>query len=250
MKHLGAECRGLSRTLAIVASALMTVVACKTTTGPSNTAPTYTVYAASDTVLGKTYSQWADAWQTWFFSLPTNATPVNDNAPPETGQSGKVFFLCGHGGQLDSNGRIPSDAHVFSRAVSVPAGTLFFFPILNAEMDTMSMPTEGGTEQMLRDSARVYLEKSEDISADVDGHTVPNVNLYRCQTSLLTLTLPDSNVFQPVYGAGTYRNCCVSDGYWLMVGGMGVGEHTIHFKATVKPAGVYFEVLYKITVTP
>jgi len=80
--------------------------------------------------FGKTYSEWAAAWQEWSLSIPASKHPLFNNGDCSTGQKGidgkmgPVFFLGG--GYAGPSGAV-------KRTCTVPAGKALFFPIVNVE---------------------------------------------------------------------------------------------------------------------
>jgi len=91
------------------------------------------------------------------------------------------------------------------------------------------------------------------IEASIDGVPLRDLNDYRVQSPVFSVTLPEGNILEG-FGvpSGTYAPM-VSDGYWLMLAPLSTGAHTIHLKSitTGGPfAGIETEVTYHLTIGP
>jgi hypothetical protein len=205
---------------------------------------------------GFTYGEWGVKWWQWAFSMPINANPLFDTAPGSTGQSGDVWFL---GSAINTeqkpSGEVVSKA---DRKLTVPIGTMLFFPVMNVEGSKAE--GNGETELELKNYDSGFVGNITDMFAEIDGVPVKDLQQYRAQSSLYTVgSLPDNNVLQflkvdaPV---GT-TTPSVADGFCLMLEPLSIGTHTIHFGGTAKfisdpnePGFKFFkqEATYQITV--
>jgi hypothetical protein len=210
-------------------------------------------------VYGKTYGEWSARWWQWAFRLPvrnghgtfTHPLFVNSGKVDcSYGQAGKVWFLGGTFTTITG----PNDTVVgiANRSCRIPEGTTLFFPILNAEMDTIDMITGKPTNmpvRELRKVAREQMDKATNLAARIDGWPVRDLARYRVRSPVFAITLPKDNLYQyneiPV-AAGTYYPV-VADGYFLMLAPLPVGKHTISFQGA--SPGFQLNVSYTITVT-
>jgi hypothetical protein len=167
------------------------------------------------------------------------------------GQSGQVWFL---GGTYVSNPDPQTGDYVgnASRSCTIPAGTALFFPILNAEADTLGpdgKPTDVTIDELWQ-WVNTQMDLATDLEAQIDGRTIANLTRYRVTSPAFAITMPQNNLYQyfgyPV-APGTYSPA-VADGIFLMLAPLPVGQHTISFQGA--SPGFKLNVTYDITVTP
>jgi hypothetical protein len=148
-----------------------------------------------------------------------------------------------------------SFGRTFDRACTVPTGKALFFAILNAAFGAAvgdCEPTKPGVlcdVTALRAAAAASLD-SVTIEASIDGVPLLNLNDYRVQSPVFSVTLPEGNILD--IPSGTYAPM-ISDGYWLMLAPLSAGAHTIHFKGIVTGGpfdGFEIEGTYHLTVGP
>src|SRR6266566_1683440 len=199
---------------------------------------------------GKTYGQWAVAWWQWGLSVPAAVNPILDTtgANAGQGQSGPVWFL---GGTFGGGGPI-------NRTVTIPAGKAIFIPvyqwIFGATVGDCRPSHPGVRCQVpaLRASAAAATTSVQSLKVTIDGQSVSDLPQYRADSpGGFSVTLPEGNVLQ-LFGlpdpAGTYAPQ-VADGYWLLLGPLAPGAHTISVAVTPDPNyGTPFQVTYNITV--
>jgi hypothetical protein len=192
---------------------------------------------------GSTYGEWSARWWQWTLSIPAATNPSLDEtgANCTEGQIGQVWFLAG------------SLGGTFDRACTVPPGKALFFVILNAAFGAAvgdCEPTKPGVPcdvTALRAAAAASLD-SVTIEASIDGVPLLNLNDYRVQSPVFSVTLPEGNILN--ISSGTYTPM-VSDGYWLMLAPLSAGAHTIHYKGIVTGGpfeGFEIEGTYHLTV--
>jgi len=207
---------------------------------------------------GKTYGEWAAAWQQWAFSLPVDHSPLFDTADCSAGQVGHVWFL---GGTFSSVEVAPN---VFlgraTRECTVPIGTALFFPILNNEGS--GLEGNGTTEAELLAYNDFIISHAGDLECSVDGVALQDLQNYRVQSPLYTLgPLPENNILQSLFGiSGTVgaTTPSLTDGFYVMLAPLHTGNHTIHFSGvftfTAAADGFDFililDITYHITVQP
>jgi hypothetical protein len=233
-----------SRSRMVVATALVALTLASTpalTRADGTSTPT--IVPISSRTLGMTYGQWGAAWWQYVYSIPVPTNPGFDTtgANCATGQANNpVFFLVG----------VFNNPATATRNCTVPANKMLFFPILNFENDNFCPPITPrlGVPQLLA-VAKTMMDGATDLEADIDGVTVKNLSNYRAHApGGFSITFPDKNVFQ-YFGcdipAGTYAPF-VTDGYWLMLEPLSVGQHTIHFHGS--EGSFTLDITYNLTV--
>jgi hypothetical protein len=193
---------------------------------------------------GYTYAEWSVLHWQWLFSMPGDAHPLFDTAPPNTNQVGKVWFLGGSFSSTEIDGDYVARV---TRDVTVPAGTALFFPVLNAEQSNFELPG-GLTDPQLQDAATSLMESVVSLFATVDGKAVTPV---RAASGAFDLgPLPLDNLLGAPFGETTRA---ASDGYFVFLQPLSVGKHTLHFGGEIDlGGGVSFilDITYNVTVTP
>lgn len=187
---------------------------------------------------GATYGEWSAAWWQWAYSLPADQNPFFDDtgcANGANGQDGPVWFLTG----------VINVSGAADRTCTVPTGKALFFPLINVECSTAEAPPfYGADEEELRACARSFA--IGDVFAEIDGRQVHNVADYLVESPLFSFTLPENNVL----GLPTGEADAVSNGYYLMLAPLSVGEHTVHFGGTYSDFGFTLDITYHLTVAP
>jgi hypothetical protein len=186
------------------------------------------------------YAEQAAHWLEWVVAIPAPANPLfdPDGAYAAVGQSGQVWFLVGTTGGSAT------------RAVTVPAGTALFFPIVNYFW--INTPEYGDPEwsPTQEASVRAFLADNVDtaygLALDIDGRPVRNVSGLRVPGAVGECTLPDDNIFGVPLDPGPHE--CVADGYWALLPPLSAGIHTIHFGGGIAATGFSLDVTYQITV--
>ena len=193
--------------------------------------------------LGSSYNDWVILVNQWYWSIPTTVSP----APSRVIGNMVVPPLAGFAGVT-----VP---------VTMKVGQWFFVPIcFNCWANTpgdfgydhpWSTPYQGFPTYEAW--ARELMKESMDAltpTSTIDGKPVQNINLYRMQTGLFDLTVPEDNAWDnpsgtPPYDlpAGTYGPC-FADGWFAILPPMTPGKHTV-----TNAIGEGFFVTYEITVT-
>ena len=187
---------------------------------------------------GKTYGQWAAAWQQWAFSIPADQSPFLDEtgASAGVGQSGPVWFLAGNFGGTTV------------RNITVPEGKSISFPVVNSFF-IRTEPTEPTDIVGIRAILQGFLAGAS-FSCEIHGRSVVDLADYYTESPLFNETLFADNLFgldPGVYGPA------MTAGYYLMVKPLRPGAHTIHFNALLpnRPGegdDFSLDVTYNITV--
>lgn len=192
--------------------------------------------------LGLSYGEWSARWWQWALFIPPGVNPILDatGANCAQGQSGHVWFLAGtFGGSA-------------VRTCTVPNGTMLFFPILNGVFGSglgdcpAGNPGAGCDVPTLRASATANVDSPIDLEVTVDGVPLKALSSYRAASPVFSYTVTSDNLIG--LPAGTYSPV-VSDGYWIMLGPLSTGAHTMFIKGV---SASFFEtdVTYHLTVGP
>jgi hypothetical protein len=230
---------------------LAALVVVPASAGPSaNTA----VLPPNSKPYGHSYAEWSAMHWQWEYSMPVDQHPLFDTADCSEGQSGKVWFL---GGTFASTEAVPGViVGQVTRECTIPAGTSLFFPLVDVECSTIEL--NGDTEGELRDCANLFADliDPDSLFLTIDGKVVKNLADYRVESPLFTFgPLPDNNILQSFgYDAPEGSTSpSVSDGVFVMLKPLSVGEHTIHFGGVVDLSSIggptfVQDITYVITV--
>jgi hypothetical protein len=168
---------------------------------------------------GKTYGEWGAEWWKYALSYPADINPINDptGANCGMGQTGPVFFLMGGMGVRDE--------------CTVPAGKALFFPLVNF---FCAVPEDGATSEEIRSLCSYVTDYIDSVTVTVDGVTLQNPMDYRFPSPDFSFTGAVDNPWDTSCGTpGTcyegYRETAFTDGYWVLLFPLPVGEHTINF---------------------
>jgi len=177
------------------------------------------VFASDSKPYGLTYGEWTAKWWQWAYSVPKNVNPSYDNSGRycSEGQNGLVWFLTG------------SYKHHVDRYCNIPAGKSVLFTILNSECSFAELPNLK-TEQDLRKCAKEMQDSVIQVQAIVDGVNIKGLDKYRLQSPLFNLTLGGNNIL----GLPAQTTQAVSDGNWVFLKPVPVGNHVIYFKGGLK----------------
>jgi hypothetical protein len=178
------------------------------------------------------YEQWHDAnlgalteaaWR-WLVSLPVDATPFADESSVNCGlnQQGRFWFL---GGPIGAT---------FSRTCTIPAGRAIVVAV-NAFLndypcpDPTFKPAPGQSlEEFLQSFATFVIDNVVEGSALLDGKAVP---VRRVATGAFSFTgAADWNSLDACITGSPQLGA--SDGYWVTLDPLPVGEHTLILRST------------------
>jgi hypothetical protein len=178
------------------------------------------VYTNASKPYGLTYGDWTSKWWQWAYSVPRNVNPSYDDSGRycSEGQTGPVWFLTG------------SYKHAVDRHCNIPAGKPILLPILNSECSFAEFPNLK-TEQDLRTCAKQMQDSVIGVNAILDGVGVKGLDKYRIQSPLFNYTLGKDNILGLPAQTTTES---VSDGNWLFLKLLPVGEHILYFKGSLK----------------
>lgn len=206
--------------------------------------------------LGMTYAEWSVEWWQWIYSIPLSDNPWFQDERCDVGEQPRhVRFLAGKICMtFDPDQGCYADSTVVTRHCTIPPGTHLFFPVANAEADSVGIDPPLTPEELSSWVTSQY-ESTVSMSAEVDGVPVnglskPLTSPYRVKSDFFSYVVPEDNVIQvwiPDFPAGTIEPA-IADGAFLMLAPLPVGEHTVRFGANF---GTFsFLITYIITVTP
>ena len=173
------------------------------------------VYSIDEKPFGIPYGVWTAKWWQWAYSIPVSINPAYDNTGVycSISQISPTWFFPGTYG------------HDVTRRCNIPKGTAILFPILNSECSYAEFP-HLKNESQLRICAKDEQDKVSSLYASIDGHKLENLPEYRVQSPLFNITLPKDNILN-LYPQNTQG---VSDGNWVFVKPLSIGNHTISFE--------------------
>lgn len=176
------------------------------------------VFSINSKPYGLTYGEWSAKWWQWAISIPIDESPMLDGTGEKCTKSQtnpNVFFLFGAGG-----GQV-------ERTCTVPAGKAIMIPILAVECSYAEFPqlkTEADLHKCAKDDQDTVLN----VDLTVDGVNFKDLKeKYRTHSNLFNVTFPENNIFG-VEPPTTSQ--AVSDGFFILLEPLKVGNHEIHFK--------------------
>ena len=205
------------------------------------------VYQPDSKPYGLTYGDWTARWWQWAYSIPKDTNPAYDDTGIHCaeGQNGPVWFLTG------------TYRHSVDRYCTIPAGKAILFTILNSECSFAEFPNLK-TEEELRQCAKQMQDSVIHLEASVNGYSLSGLEKYRIQSQLFDFTIPENNIL----GLPAQTTQAVSDGNWVFLKPLPIGNHTIYFKGGLQkindtsgndtfagPYGWDYPNTYHITVT-
>jgi cache domain-containing protein len=174
------------------------------------------VFTTTSNPYGLTYGEWTARWWQWAYSIPRDVHPAYDDSGRycAEGQTGPVWFLAG------------TYEHPAERYCTIPAGKAILLPILNSECSYAEFPNLNAEEE-LRQCAKQMQDSVVQLEASIDGVAIAALQQYRLQSPLFNLTLGENNILGLPVNTTTEA---VSDGNWLFLKPLSIGEHVIYFK--------------------
>ena len=203
------------------------------------------IVPSTDRPYGATYGEWGARWWQWVFSLPTSSNPMlgETGAAAANGQPfPHVFFLAS---VITASGSA-------ERRITVPSGTAFFTSLLSVEWDNVGVGPPGYTIQQLYALAAAQVANPKELHASIDGQPLSNLTAYRGISPPFSYTLPATDNLLQFLGFDVWGliRPAVSDGYWLMISPLTVGEHTINLGGTTPDGRFTLDITYHVTVVP
>jgi hypothetical protein len=202
----------------VIAASIAMSTPSSTTTGNSDNTAQLNVFSTDSSPYGLPYAEWTAKWWQWVLETPEDTNPLLDNTGEycnvNQNEASPVFFLAGTtGGAVE-------------RTCSVPAGKAILFPAWNSECNPIEYPALKTKEEFIA-CTKEGQDQITDLQADIDGVGIPNLKNYNIQSPFFKVKLPEKNLLGVPAGTETEA---VSDGYWVFIGPLDDGEHTIHFK--------------------
>lgn len=178
-------------------------------------------------VEGKTQAEWGDAWWTTSLETSKDRNPLSSDRP--FSPIGAVQFLAG------SNSSDPA-----TRSITVTDQNYLFMPVVTQTVDEVGYPADW-TEKDSRiiTNAVINTVNPETLVFEVNGHSLINGKAweqYRQQSPQeFSYTVPKDFYLGPDagYPEGLKVNHDISDGYWVMLNPLPVGNYTIHFGGVI-----------------
>jgi hypothetical protein len=199
--------------------------------------------------LGSSYNEWVILAQQWYYSIPTADMPSparvfgNVLVPPQL--------------PLAGNQTVPLTMKIgqwlfmpicFSTWANTPGDWGYIHPWSAPFTDPATGIDYPTYEAWVRAVMKAYMDGANP-TCTIDEKPVQNIDMYRMQTGLFDLTVPEDNGWDclscsPPYNlpAGTYGPC-LADGWFAILNQMTPGRHTI--SSAVGGAVI----TYEITVT-
>jgi hypothetical protein len=187
--------------------------------GTTNVNRLVEVFQPDSQPFGLSYADWTAKWWQWAYSIPKDVNPSYDDTGRycAEGQSGPVWFLTG------------TYSHPVDRYCTIPAGKAILFTILNSECSFAEFP-DLRTERELRQCAKQMQDSVVHLEASIDGIPLTGLEKYRIQSPLFNFTIPENNIL----GLPPQTTGAVSDGNWVFLKPLPVGNHTIYFKGGLR----------------
>lgn len=175
------------------------------------------VFPPDSRPYGKRYGEWAEEWIKWALSIPKTINPIVDNTGKDCAekQTSPVWFLAGTFGIS------------VRRKCQIHHDMAIFFPIVEKECSFAEEGDQLKTEKEMCNRASYLMDVVVDMSVVIDGIELKCLNKYRARSRVFDLVFPPDNV----YGVSPGNTRSVTDGYWLLIKPLTVGNHTIRIRA-------------------
>jgi hypothetical protein len=177
------------------------------------------VFDSKSKPYGISYANWTTQWWQWAYSIPQNINPAYDDSGKycSEGQSGPVWFLTS------------SYKHPVDRFCSIPSGKSILLTILNSECSFAEFP-KFKTENQLRQCANQMQDSVIRLQASINGTNISGLEKFRIQSPLFNFTIPENNIL----GLPPQTTSAVSDGNWVFLKPLPIGNYLISFKGGLK----------------
>lgn len=118
-------------------------------------------------------------------------------------------------------------------SVTVPSGKALFLPLISIECSSLEPPDSGfhgDTAAEQAGCATFWADHARDLSFEIDGAPVQNLQAYRVVSPQFDFVAPDPNILG-VAGGGP--GTAVADGYYVMLAPLSKGQHTTRVRSTL-----------------
>lgn len=193
------------------------------------------IFSPDSEPYGRSYSEWAVRYQQWMFAFPATANPAADNAPPESNQSGRVWYLA-----------TVTGSRSVTRHMTVPAHTALFLGALSIRVNNKECPEDTNFSiPELISKAEEQWSTALTASVTIDG--APMEGLEDLQTSPFLVQTPafEATLADHDNQAAAGGLTCVPDGItiypnvargvYMMVKPLSLGHHTIRIVSIAGP---------------
>jgi hypothetical protein len=196
-------------------------------------------FQSSDSFAGLTYGQWTVRWWQWALSIPAVRNPVVDltGQASAQGQPNDVWFLAGIFGDGNRNPSYPF------RHCKVPSGVPILIPVLNCEADIIEYP-HLKTDQEIVDHVLKQVNSIEKKDCFVNGETISPERVPSDPRIFDVNVHPD---FDKFHSGGGFSHAA-SDGYWVFLKSLPMGENTISFEGSCENGSINSGATYSLTV--
>ena len=180
-------------------------------------------YFTADTLpYNKTYGHWTVKWWQWLLSTPKSINPALDRTGVCTYSNHQSKDVCFLAGKLADEERI-----LPNRYCRIPSSISILFPVINCEANPLEYPELSTPQELVE---RVKRDEDTIIRKEchVNGNIIPPQRV-KSDPLVFELTLDEDNIFNIDGGGTTYAS---SDGYWVFLKPLPIGEYNIHFEGS------------------
>ncbi len=197
-------------------------------------------FTADSSPYGETYGHWTVKWWQWCLSTPKPINPAVDKTGEYTNinnRTNEVWFLAGK--VADENRNLPN------RFCTIPAGKPILFPVINCEANPLEYPDLNTHQELLQ---RVNRDEDTIIKKEcfVDGSKIPPQRV-KSDPPVFELKIDADSIFNVNGSGSTYAS---SDGYWVFLKPLNIGQHIIHFEGACEYGKLNSGADYRIEVKP
>lgn len=183
--------------------------------------------------LGLSYDYWAKEWWQWIYLEPEGSNPASDTDGHlcSKNQRSDVWFLAG---TFMNNSQV-------IRKCTIPFGIPILFPVIVGQCsieENWLMSFLGNTKETLFSKCNAT---ASEIDSRIDGKAIQPIN--HRSSEIFQLDFPNNNI----KGIKPGTKASVSNGYWIMINSLPIGNHTVKSSAT-DTHGFISNVTYYLTV--
>lgn len=188
----------------------------------------------------KGYPQWGALWWQWVLQTPAPTNPATDPTGADCAVNQPVPGVFLLAGSLDGS--------VVNRTCTVPVGTAFLMPLINASAFAQQTdPPEQRTEAFQRSVvACIESPVPNPLSIQVDGQQLQNPLALLEKSVVFSVNLPNDNVFGV---PPQLLSPSVDEGWYAFVEPLTPGSHTLRVNASTAACGGFSQnVTYTLNV--